>query len=236
MLLSVEDLRVAYGNIEALHGISFHVDEGEIVTLIGANGAGKSTTLMTISRLIPAKSGVISYKGQDLLAYKPHEVVSQLGIAHVPEGRRIFGNLTVLENLKLAAWSRKSREEVERDLERVFRIFPRLAERRNQLGDTLSGGEQQMLSVGRALMTRGELMLLDEPSMGLAPVLMQELFQVLREINSQGTTILLVEQNAHLALKLAKRGYVLETGNITLSGTSEELANNPSVRKAYLGG
>lgn len=236
MLLSVEDLHVAYGKIEAIHGISFHVDEGEIVTLIGANGAGKSTILMTISRIIPARSGRIAYEGRDLLTYQPHEVVSQLGIAHVPEGRRIFGNLTVLENLKLAAWARQDGAEIERDFQRVFRLFPRLEERKNQLGDTLSGGEQQMLSVGRALMTRGRLMLLDEPSMGLAPVLMRELFSVLREINEEGTTILLVEQNARMALRLASRGYVLETGHIILEGASEDLATNPEVQKAYLGG
>ena len=235
MMLSVENLTVAYGRIEALHGISFHVEEGEIVTLIGANGAGKSTTLTAISRLIPAESGVITYQGEDLLQHKPHDVVSKLGIAHVPEGRRIFGNLTVLENLRLAAWS-TPKEEVENDLQRVFDIFPRLAERKRQLGDTLSGGEQQMLAVGRALMTHARLMLLDEPSMGLAPVLMQELFYVLREINRQGTTILLVEQNANMALKLANRGYVLETGTITLEGTSEELASDPAVKAAYLGG
>ena len=235
MMLSVENLTVAYGRIEALHGISFHVEEGEIVTLIGANGAGKSTTLTAISHLIPVESGIITYQGEDLLQYKPHDVVSKLGIAHVPEGRRIFGNLTVLENLRLAAWS-TPKEEVENDLQRVFDIFPRLAERKRQLGDTLSGGEQQMLAVGRALMTHARLMLLDEPSMGLAPVLMQELFYVLREINRQGTTILLVEQNANMALKLANRGYVLETGRITLEGTSEELAGDPLVKAAYLGG
>ena len=235
MMLSVENLTVAYGRIEALHGISFHVEEGEIVTLIGANGAGKSTTLTTISRLIPAESGIITYQGEDLLQYKPHDVVSKLGIAHVPEGRRIFGNLTVLENLRLAAWS-TPKKEIENDLQRVFDIFPRLAERKRQLGDTLSGGEQQMLAVGRALMTQARLMLLDEPSMGLAPVLMQELFYVLREINRQGTTILLVEQNANMALKLANRGYVLETGTITLEGTSEKLASDPLVKAAYLGG
>jgi branched-chain amino acid transport system ATP-binding protein len=236
MMLSVENLKVAYGRIEALHGISFHVEEGEIVTLIGANGAGKSTTLTTISRLIPAESGSITFQEEDLLRFKPHDVVSKLGIAHVPEGRRIFGNLTVLENLRLAAWTTPTKQEIEYDLRRVFDVFPRLAERRHQLGDTLSGGEQQMLAVGRALMTRARLMLLDEPSMGLAPVLMQELFHVLQEINRQGTTILLVEQNANLALKLANRGYVLETGTIILEGASEELASDPSVKAAYLGG
>jgi len=235
MLLEVRDLVVRYGNIEALHGISFDVEEGEIVTLIGANGAGKSTTLLSISRLIPVAAGSIVYDGKNLLDYPPHEVV-RMGISQAPEGRRIFGNLTVEENLKLAAYARTDKEQVRRDMERVYEIFPRLKERRGQLGDTLSGGEQQMLAVGRALMTRGRLMLLDEPSMGLAPILVKEIFEVLREINQQGTTILLVEQNARMALRLAHRGYVLETGNIVLSGTAEELMKNPEVRKAYLGG
>ena len=244
MLLEVKDLRVSYGNIEALHGISFNVDEGEIVTLIGANGAGKSTTLMTISRQIPyvaelggkVAGGSILYQNEDLLKYRPHQVVGKFGISQVPEGRRIFGNLTVLENLKLATYARKDRAQIEKDLRRVFEVFPRLEERRQQRGGTLSGGEQQMLAVGRALMTRGRLMLLDEPSMGLAPVLVRDIFQTLREINAQGTTILLVEQNANMALKLAHRGYVLETGNVVLAGTSAELATNPEVKKAYLGG
>ena len=235
MLLEVRDLVVRYGNIEALHGISFDVEEGEIVTLIGANGAGKSTTLLSISRLIPVAAGSIIYDGKNLLDYPPHEVV-RMGVSQAPEGRRIFGNLTVEENLKLAAYARTDKEQVRRDMERVYEIFPRLKERRGQLGDTLSGGEQQMLAVGRALMTRGRLMLLDEPSMGLAPILVKEIFEVLREINQQGTTILLVEQNARMALRLAHRGYVLETGNIVLSGTAEELMKNPEVRKAYLGG
>jgi len=235
MLLEVRDLVVRYGNIEALHGISFDVEEGEIVTLIGANGAGKSTTLLSISRLIPVAAGSIVYDGKNLLDYPPHEVV-RMGVSQAPEGRRIFGNLTVEENLKLAAYARTDKEQVRRDMERVYEIFPRLKERRGQLGDTLSGGEQQMLAVGRALMTRGRLMLLDEPSMGLAPILVKEIFEVLREINQQGTTILLVEQNARMALRLAHRGYVLETGNIVLSGTAEELMKNPEVRKAYLGG
>jgi len=244
MLLEVKDLQVNYGNIEALHGISFGVDEGEIVTLIGANGAGKSTTLMTISRQIPyvaelggkVVGGSITYQGQDLLRYQPHQVVSKFGIAQVPEGRRIFGNLSVLENLMLATYARKDKAQIEKDLKRVFEIFPRLEERKRQSGETLSGGEQQMLAVGRALMTRGRLVLLDEPSMGLAPVLVRDIFNTIKEINAQGTTILLVEQNANMALKLASRGYVLETGNIVLEGTSEELAANPEVKKAYLGG
>ncbi|HEY67473.1 MAG TPA: ABC transporter ATP-binding protein [Thermoflexia bacterium] len=244
MLLEVKDLRVNYGNIEALHGISFSVDEGEIVTLIGANGAGKSTTLMTISRQIPHVAelggkvigGSIIYQGEDLLQYEPHQVVSKFGISQVPEGRRIFGNLSVLENLMLATYARKDKAQVRKDLRRVFEIFPRLEERKHQRGETLSGGEQQMLAVGRALMTRGRLMLLDEPSMGLAPVLVRDIFETLKEINAQGTTILLVEQNANMALKLAHRGYVLETGNIVLEGTAAELAANPEVKKAYLGG
>jgi len=244
MLLEVRDLQVNYGNIQALHGISFSVDEGEIVTLIGANGAGKSTTLMTISRQIPhvaelggkVTGGSIMYQDEDLLQYEPHQVVSKFGISQVPEGRRIFGNLSVLENLRLATYSRKDQVQVQKDYKRVFDIFPRLEERKHQRGETLSGGEQQMLAVGRALMTRGRLMLLDEPSMGLAPVLVRDIFETLKEINAQGTTILLVEQNANMALKLASRGYVLETGNIVLEGTSAELAANPEVKKAYLGG
>ncbi len=235
VLLRVEDLHVSYGAIKALRGISFEVREGEIVTLIGANGAGKSTTLRAISRLIPIEKGTIIFDGIDLRNVPPHKVV-ELGISHVPEGRGIFANLTVMENLKLATWARKDHKEIKRDYERVFALFPRLAERKNQMAGTLSGGEQQMLAVARALMSRGRLMLLDEPSMGLAPVLVREIFNTLREINAQGTTILLVEQNARQALKLAHKGYVLETGSIVLSGTSEELINNPEVKKAYLGG
>jgi branched-chain amino acid transport system ATP-binding protein len=244
MLLEVRDLQVNYGNIQALHGISFSVDEGEIVTLIGANGAGKSTILMTISRQIPhvaelggkVTGGSIMYQDEDLLQYEPHQVVSKFGISQVPEGRRIFGNLSVLENLKLATYARKDKVQVQKDYKRVFDIFPRLEERKHQRGETLSGGEQQMLAMGRALMTHGQLMLLDEPSMGLAPVLVRDIFETLKEINALGTTILLVEQNANMALKLASRGYVLETGNIVLEGTSAELAANPEVKKAYLGG
>jgi branched-chain amino acid transport system ATP-binding protein len=244
MLLEVRDLQVNYGNIQALHGVSFSVDEGEIVTLIGANGAGKSTILMTISRQIPhvaelggkVTGGSIMYQDEDLLQYEPHQVVNKFGIAQVPEGRRIFGNLSVLENLKLATYSRKDKVQVQKDYKRVFDIFPRLEERKHQRGETLSGGEQQMLAMGRALMTHGQLMLLDEPSMGLAPVLVRDIFETLKEINALGTTILLVEQNANMALKLASRGYVLETGKIVLEGTSAELAANPEVKKAYLGG
>jgi branched-chain amino acid transport system ATP-binding protein len=237
MLLSVENLRVSYGGIRALHGISFQVDEGEIVCIIGANGAGKSTTLRAISRLVPAESGSkMTYMGKDLSHYPADKVVSELGISHVPEGRRLFGNLTVMENLKLATFARKDGPQIEQDLEMVFSLFPRLAERETQKAATLSGGEQQMLAVGRALMSGRKMMLLDEPSMGLAPLLMMDVFKVLKEINQEGTTILLVEQNARMALQFAQRGYVLETGNIVLEGTSEELTENEDVKRAYLGG
>jgi len=235
VLLSVEDLHVSYGSIRALQGISLEVKEGEIVTLIGANGAGKSTLLRAISGVVPIQSGRIRLGAVDLRTVPAHRTV-ELGVAHVPEGRGIFANLTVMENLRLATWSRKDRGALEQDYRRVFSLFPRLGERRDQLAGTLSGGEQQMLAVARALMTRGRLMLLDEPSMGLAPVLVREIFQTLRDINAAGTTILLVEQNARQALKLARRGYVLETGYLTLSGTAAELTNNPKVKEAYLGG
>jgi branched-chain amino acid transport system ATP-binding protein len=234
-LLSIKDLQVAYGNILALQGISLEVHEGEIVTLIGANGAGKSTLLRAISGIVPIRSGNITFDSVDLGVTPAHRIV-ELGIAHVPEGRGIFANLTVLENLKLATWSRKDRKDLQKEYQRVFEIFPRLAERQHQLAGTLSGGEQQMLAVGRALMTRGRLMLLDEPSMGLAPVLVREIFQTVREINATGTTILLVEQNARQALKLAHRGYVLETGRLTVSGLASDLMDDPSVKAAYLGG
>ena len=237
MLLSVENLKVSYGAIKALHGINFQVDEGEIVCIIGANGAGKSTTLRAISRLLNADPGSkMTYMGKDLLKYQPDKVVSELGISQVPEGRRLFGNLTVMENLILAAFARKDGHAVARDFERVFALFPRLAERKSQKSMTLSGGEQQMLAVGRALVSARKLMLLDEPSMGLAPLLMMTMFDALREINQEGTTILLVEQNARLALKFARRGYVLENGNLVLEGISEDLLVNPAVKKAYLGG
>ena len=237
MLLSVENLSVSYGAIKAVREISFEVDEGEIVAIIGANGAGKTTTLRAISRLIPVEPGSrMIFDGRDLLRYPPHKVVSELGIAHVPEGRRLFGNLTVMENLRLATYARNDEERIKRDYEMVFDLFPRLAERRDQKADTLSGGEAQMLAVGRALMSGKRLLLLDEPSMGLAPLLMRDLFEVLKEINKEGTTILLVEQNAAMALNFAQRGYVLETGSIVLAGTCEELADNPQVKAAYLGG
>jgi branched-chain amino acid transport system ATP-binding protein len=234
VVLSVRDLRISYGSISAVKGISFEVREGEIVTLIGANGAGKSSTLHAISGMIPFK-GDIHFRGRTLSKVPADKIVA-LGIAQVPEGRGIFGNLTVLENMKLATWQRKDKAEVQRDYQRVFSIFPRLQERLNQLGGTLSGGEQQMLAVSRALMSRGNLMLLDEPSMGLAPVLVRDIFKVLQEINQSGTTILLVEQNANMALRVAQRGYVLETGNITFSGTSQELMGDPRIKDAYLGG
>ncbi len=237
MLLSVENLRVSYDRIKALHGISFHIEEGEIVCIIGANGAGKSTTLRAISRLIPAEDGSkMTYMGKDLLGYRADKVVSELGISHVPEGRRLFGNLTVLENLRLATYARKDRPAIERDLEQVFAIFPRLDERKTQKSATLSGGEQQMLAVSRAFMSARKMMILDEPSMGLAPLLMKTVFDALERINKEGTTILLVEQNARMALKFAQRGYVLETGNVVLEGPSEELLATPEVKKAYLGG
>jgi branched-chain amino acid transport system ATP-binding protein len=234
-LLSIRDLQVAYGNILALHGISVEVREGEIVTLIGANGAGKSTLLRAISGIVPIRSGKIAFGAVDLGSIPAHRIV-EIGIAHVPEGRGIFANLTVLENLKLGTWSRKDHRNLQKDYERVFGLFPRLSERQHQLAGTLSGGEQQMLAVARALMTRGKLMLLDEPSMGLAPVLVADIFKTIREINAAGTTILLVEQNARQALKLAHRGYVLETGSITVAGSASELMNDPSVKAAYLGG
>ena len=237
MMLSVENLRVSYDRIIALHGINFSIDEGEIVCIIGANGAGKSTTLWAISRLIPAMPGTkMEWRGEDMLKYPADKVVSRLGISHVPEGRRLFGNLTVLENLKLATFARKDPDGIEQDMKRVFSIFTRLKERRDQKAGTLSGGEQQMLAIGRAFMSGRKLMLLDEPSMGLAPLLMMNVFKALKEINQEGTAILLVEQNARLALQFAQRGYVLENGNLVLEGPSDELVADPEVKKAYLGG
>ena len=237
MLLSVEDLRVSYGNIKALHGLNFQINEGEIVCIIGANGAGKSTTLKAISRMVPVEAGTrMSFAGNNLLNYPADKVVSQLGISHVPEGRRLFENLTITENLKLATFARKDRDQIQQDVRRVFSIFPRLEERQSQKSGTLSGGEQQMLAVGRAYMSGRRVMLLDEPSMGLAPLLMMSMFEALKEINREGTTILLVEQNARLALQFASRGYVLENGNLVLEGPSAELLENPEVKKAYLGG
>lgn len=237
MLLSVENLKVSYDKIRALHGIDFKIDEGEIVTIIGANGAGKSTTLRAISRMVPVEEGTrMTFRDKDLLKYPADKVVSELGVSHVPEGRRLFGNLTVLENLQLATFARKDKESIAKDIKQVFAIFPRLDERKVQKAGTLSGGEQQMLSIGRAFMSGRKIMLLDEPSMGLAPLLMLDVFDALKEINQEGTTILLVEQNARMALKFARRGYVLESGNVVLEGPSDELAENPEVKKAYLGG
>jgi len=237
MLLSVENLRVSYGTIRALHGITFQINEGEVVCIIGANGAGKSTTLRAISRLVPVESGTkMMFMGQDLLQYSADKVVSKHGISHVPEGRRLFGNLTIMENLKLATFARKDNEKIKQDLNRIFRIFPRLEERKTQKSGTLSGGEQQMLAIGRAFMSGRKIMLLDEPSMGLAPLLMMSVFEALKELNSEGTTILLVEQNARMALQFAQRGYVLENGNLVLEGSSESLLANPEVKQAYLGG
>jgi branched-chain amino acid transport system ATP-binding protein len=239
-MLEVENLHVRYGNIQALHGVSFCVREGEVVALLGANGAGKSTTLMSIMRLPPPEgpivtSGAIRFKGADILNVAPHTLVARHGVGLVPEGRHIFGNLTVRENLKLATYARRDSERIERDYDRVFSLFPRLSDRRNQRSDTLSGGEQQMLAVGRAFMSGVRYILLDEPSMGLSPLLMQELFRVLKKINEAGATILLVEQNAHLALKYASRAYVLENGRVVMEGGAADLARDPQIRKAYLG-
>lgn len=237
MLLSIENLGVSYDRIKALHGVSFEVDEGEIVCIIGANGAGKSTTLRAISRLVPVDEGSrITFMGKDLLEYNPEKVVSDLGISHAPEGRRLFGNLTVAENLRVAAYARKDSNQINQDIEWVYSIFPRLEERMDQRSGTLSGGEQQMLAVGRALVSGRKVLLLDEPSMGLAPLLMMDVFKVLSEINKQGTTILLVEQNARMALQFAQRGYVLESGNLVVEGDSKQLLEDPKVKKAYLGG
>ena len=237
MLLSVENLQVSYDNIKALHGLSFRIDEGEIVCIIGANGAGKSTTLRAISRLVPVGAGTrMTFMDRDLLKYPADKVVSELGISHVPEGRRLFDNLTILENLRLATFARRDGRAIGEDLDRVFSIFPRLFERQHQKAGTLSGGEQQMLAVGRAFMSGRKIMLLDEPSMGLAPLLMKSVFDSLKEINQEGTTILIVEQNARMALNFASRGYLLENGRVVLEGRSEELLADPRVRKAYLGG
>ena len=237
MFFSAENLRVSYGNIRALHGIDFHIDEGEIVCVIGANGAGKSTALRAISGLVPAEPGsVMTFKGENLLNYPAEKIVTELGISHAPEGRRLFGNLTVMENLQLATFGRKDKKGIKQDFERVFSIFSRLRERQAQKSGTLSGGEQQMLAIGRAFVSGRKLMLLDEPSMGLAPLLMKDVFDALKEINQEGATILLVEQNARLALKFSDRGYVLESGEMVLSGNSNDLLENPDVKKAYLGG
>ena len=234
MLLELVDVRVHYGKVEALKGVSLQVGEGEIVSLIGANGAGKTTTLKTISGLRAVTSGAIRLKGRDITHVPGHQRV-RLGLSQAPEGRGIFPGMTVLENLEMGAYTRRDRAGITADLDRVFGLFPRMAERRRQAGGTLSGGEQQMLTIGRALMSRPKLLLLDEPSMGLAPMLIQQIFSIISEINEQGTTILLVEQNAQQALTRADRAYVLETGRIVKSGTGAELLNDPSVKEAYLG-
>ena len=234
MLLKLDNVKTYYGNIRALKGISIEVNEGEIVCLIGGNGAGKSTTLMTISGVLTPEEGEITYQGHSIVSVRPDNIV-QMGICQVPEGRMIFPLLTVMENLDLGAYLRKDKDGIKEDIDRVFELFPILHERCNQAGGTLSGGEQQMLAIGRALMARPKLLLLDEPSLGLAPILVDAIFKIIRQINNQGTTILLVEQNAQLALQFSHRGYVIETGEIALADNSEALLNNDQVKKAYLG-
>lgn len=233
-MLTVDNVHTYYGNIHALKGITLYIDKGEIVTLIGGNGAGKTTTLRTISGLLTPREGNVALNGESLFKYKAHEIVYK-GISMVPEGRGIFARLSVTENLEMGAYSRSSQQELIQDMDRVFTLFPRLKERRNQVAGTLSGGEQQMLATGRALMARPSLLLMDEPSMGLAPVLVELIFDTIQKINQEGTTILLVEQNALMALSIAHRGYVLQTGEIVISDTAENLKKNPTVQKAYLG-
>ncbi|WP_136525034.1 ABC transporter ATP-binding protein [Geomonas ferrireducens] len=232
-MLKVENISVNYGAIKALQNVSFQINQGEIVALIGANGAGKTTILNTISNIVPSVAGKITYLDKEITKLPPHEIV-KLGISQVPEGRRVFAKMSVLENLEMGAYTR-SDNEVASDMEKIFQRFPRLNERKKQPAKTLSGGEQQMLAMGRALMSRPKLLLLDEPSMGLAPMLVEQIFQIIQEINASGTTILLVEQNANMALSIAHRAYVLETGEVVLQGDAKELASNPEVRKAYLG-
>lgn len=234
-MLVLEDVNVYYGAIHALKGISFEVNLGEIVTLIGSNGAGKSTSLKTVSGLLRPKTGRITFKGENLATIAPQLIVAK-GISQVPEGRHVFANMSVIENLELGAYLRKDKAGIKQDMQRVYELFPRLLERNTQISGTLSGGEQQMLAMGRALMSKPQLLLLDEPSMGLAPILVKQIFSIIKEINASGTTILLVEQNAHMALSIANRAYVLETGKIVLSGDSKQLAASEEVRKAYLGG
>ncbi|MFX3673624.1 MAG: ABC transporter ATP-binding protein [Paenisporosarcina sp.] len=234
-MLKVEQLDVYYGNIQALKGISLEVNEGEIVTLIGANGAGKSTLLKTLSGLIKPKAGLINYMNTSI-AGKPAQSIVKAGISHVPEGRRVFSNMTVVENLELGAYLRKDSKEIKKDFDKVYELFPRLYERRKQLSGTLSGGEQQMLAMGRAIMAKPKLLLLDEPSMGLAPLMVKTIFQIIEEINREGTTILLVEQNANVALSIADRGYVVETGRVVVSGPAAELQASEQIKLAYLGG
>ncbi len=233
-MLEIKDVEVFYGMIQAIKGVSFQVNEGEVIALIGANGAGKTTILHSITGLIAPKKGQIFFEGQDITATPAHKIVS-MGMAHVPEGRRVFAQLTVLENLKMGAFTRKDKEEVEESLIRVYKRFPRLEERKNQMAGTLSGGEQQMLAMGRALMSRPRIILMDEPSMGLSPIFVNEIFDIIREVSEGGTTVLLVEQNAKKALSIADRAYVLETGRIVLDGKAQELLNDDSVKKAYLG-
>jgi branched-chain amino acid transport system ATP-binding protein len=233
-MLEIKNLEVYYGVIQAIKGISFEVNQGEVIALIGANGAGKTTTLQTITGMIQPSAGEIIFNGKDITKIPGHKIVS-MGMAHVPEGRRVFAQLSVYENLKLGAYTRKDKAEIAASLERVYKSFPRLQERRNQLAGTLSGGEQQMLAMGRALMSKPSIILMDEPSMGLSPIFVEEIFNIIREISSEGTTVLLVEQNAKKALEIANRAYVLETGNIVLSGDAHELMNNDSIKKAYLG-
>ena len=233
-MLEIKDLKVSYGMIQAIKGISFEVNKGEVIALIGANGAGKTTILHTITGLLNADSGSVTYEGKDITRMPGHKIVS-LGIAHVPEGRRVFANMTVLQNLKLGAYTRKDKTEITETLEMVYTRFPRLKERKNQLAGTLSGGEQQMLAMGRALMSHPQIILMDEPSMGLSPIFVNEIFDIIEEVSKSGTTVLLVEQNAKKALSIADRAYVLETGNIVREGKASELLNNDSIKKAYLG-
>lgn len=234
-MLTIKDLNVYYGVIHAIKGVSFEVNEGEIIALLGANGAGKTTILHTITGLVPAKSGSVEFEGRELTKIPAHKIVS-LGMAHVPEGRRIFSELTVFENLGMGAYTRKDKKEIADSLEMVYARFPRLKERKNQVAGTLSGGEQQMLAMGRALMSHPKIMLMDEPSMGLSPIFVEEIFDIIREISKGGTTVLLVEQNAKKTLQIADRAYVMETGNIVLSGDAKKLMDDPKVKAAYLGG
>lgn len=233
-MLEVKNLKVHYGVIQAIKGISFEVNEGEVIALIGANGAGKTTTLQTITGMLKPSEGEILFEGQDIVKVPGHKIVS-MGMAHVPEGRRVFAELSVYENLKLGAYTRKDKNEIAESLAKVYKSFPRLEERKNQLAGTLSGGEQQMLAMGRALMSKPKIILMDEPSMGLSPIFVEEIFHIIREISAGGTTVLLVEQNAKKALAIANRAYVLETGNIVLSSDAKEMMNNDSIKKAYLG-
>lgn len=233
-MLEIKDLEVYYGMIQAIKGISFEVNQGEVIALIGANGAGKTTTLQTITGMIPAKKGSITFNGVDITKIPGHKIVP-MGMAHVPEGRRVFSQLSVLDNLKLGAYTRKDSKEIQESLQMVYRHFPRLEERKSQPAGTLSGGEQQMLAMGRALMSKPSIILMDEPSMGLSPIFVSEIFEIIKEISESGTTVLLVEQNAKKALSIADRAYVLETGNIVLSGEAKELMNDESIKKAYLG-